>query len=50
MKIYALTGGIAAGKSEARRRFEQMGIPVCDSHRIGPEPPEPRAALPRLGG
>ncbi|MCH8203857.1 MAG: dephospho-CoA kinase [Candidatus Hydrogenedentes bacterium] len=37
MKIYALTGGIAAGKSEASRRFEQLGIPVIDSDSIGHE-------------
>ena len=28
MKIYALTGGIGSGKSEAARRFEAVGIPV----------------------
>lgn len=41
MKIYALTGGIAAGKSEASRRFEELGIPVIDSDRIGHETLEP---------
>ena len=41
MKIYALTGGIAAGKSEASRRFEELGIPVIDSDRIGHEALEP---------
>lgn len=34
MKIYALTGGIAAGKSEASRKFEELGIPVIDADRI----------------
>ena len=44
MKIYALTGGIAAGKSEASRRFEELGIPVIDSDRIGHEALEPGGA------
>ncbi len=41
MKIYALTGGIAAGKSEASRRFEELGVPVIDSDRVGHETIEP---------
>lgn len=44
MKIYALTGGIAAGKSEASRRFEELGVPVIDSDRIGHEALEPGGA------
>ena len=44
MKIYALTGGIAAGKSEAGRRFEQLGIPVIDSDRIAHKALEPGGA------
>jgi dephospho-CoA kinase len=31
MKIYGLTGGIAAGKSVASARFIEKGIPVIDS-------------------
>lgn len=37
MKIYGLTGGIAAGKSEASRQFRKRGVPVIDSDRIGHE-------------
>ncbi|MEK7795293.1 MAG: dephospho-CoA kinase [Candidatus Hydrogenedentota bacterium] len=37
MKVYALTGGIAAGKSEAARRFEAWGIPVIDADRVAHE-------------
>ena len=44
MKIYALTGGIAAGKSEAGRRFVTLGFPVIDSDRIGHEALEPGGA------
>ncbi len=44
MKIYALTGGIAAGKSEASRRFEELGIPVIDSDRVAHETLEPGGA------
>lgn len=35
MKVYALTGGIGAGKSEAARMFAELGIPVIDADRIG---------------
>ena len=41
MKIYALTGGIAAGKSEASRRFEELGIPVVDADTIAHQVMEP---------
>ena len=41
MRIYGLTGGIASGKSEAGRRFSELGIPVIDSDRIGHEVLEP---------
>jgi len=34
-RIYGLTGGIASGKSEAGRRFTEIGIPVIDADRIG---------------
>lgn len=37
MKVYALTGGIAAGKSEAAGRFETRGIPVIDADRVAHE-------------
>jgi dephospho-CoA kinase len=35
MRIYGLTGGIGAGKSEASRRFVNVGIPVIDADLIG---------------
>lgn len=41
MKIYALTGGIAAGKSATSRRFEEQGVPVIDADRIGHAAIEP---------
>lgn len=41
VKIYALTGGIAAGKSEASRKFEELGIPVIDADRIAHAVMEP---------
>lgn len=41
MKVYALTGGIGAGKSEAARMFAELGIPVIDADRIGQEATEP---------
>lgn len=44
MKIYALTGGIGSGKSEAAKRFESLGIPVIDADRIGHEVLEPGGA------
>lgn len=44
MKIYGLTGGIAAGKSEASRRFVELGIPVIDADRVGHEVIEPGGA------
>ena len=36
MRIYklALTGGIATGKSHARERFEELGIPTVDADEI----------------
>lgn len=34
MNIYGLTGGIAAGKSEASRRFVELGVPVVDADTI----------------
>ena len=35
MKLYALTGGIGAGKSSASARFIHHGIPVIDSDALG---------------
>lgn len=43
MKIYALTGGIGAGKSAASKRFAERGIPVIDSDALGHEVIEPGA-------
>lgn len=41
MKVYALTGGIAAGKSEVSRKFEELGIPVIDADAIAHAVMEP---------
>jgi dephospho-CoA kinase len=47
MKVYALTGGIGAGKSEASRLFAESGVPVIDADRIGHEVIEPGGAAER---
>lgn len=44
MKIYGLTGGIASGKSEASKRFMEIGIPVLDADIIAHEIIEPGGA------
>ncbi len=44
MKVYALTGGIGAGKSEVSRLFGERGIPVIDADRIGQEATGPGGA------
>ncbi len=44
MRIFGLTGGIGAGKSEAAQRFRERGIPVIDADRIGHEVLEPGGA------
>jgi len=41
MKVYGLTGGIAAGKSAASHRFAELGIAVIDSDRVGHQVLEP---------
>jgi dephospho-CoA kinase len=47
--VVAVTGGLAAGKSEALRAFERGGAAVCSSdeivHRLIAEDPEVRQAL-----
>jgi dephospho-CoA kinase len=37
MRLYGLTGGIGAGKSEAARLLAARGVPVLDADRIGHE-------------
>jgi len=48
-RVVAVTGGLAAGKSEALRAFERGGAAVCSSdeivHRLIAEDPEVRQAL-----
>lgn len=34
MKVYGLTGGIAAGKTEASRRFAERGVPVIGADEV----------------
>ena len=41
MRIVGLTGGIGSGKSEAARRFVELGIPVIDADKVGHEVLEP---------
>jgi dephospho-CoA kinase len=53
-RVVAVTGGLAAGKSEALKAFERGGAAVCSSdeivHRLIAEDPEVRQALEqRLG-
>lgn len=43
-KVIGLTGGIASGKSTARRFFSQQGIPTIDSDTIAREVVEPDQA------
>jgi dephospho-CoA kinase len=41
MRVFGLTGGIGAGKSEAARMFAALGIPVIDADRIGQDATAP---------
>lgn len=41
MRLYGLTGGIGAGKSEAARLLAARGVPVLDADRIGHEVLQP---------
>ena len=41
--IVALTGGLASGKSEAARRFGELGVPVIDADVVAREMVEPGA-------
>jgi dephospho-CoA kinase len=47
MRIYALTGGIGSGKSEAARQFEALGVPVIDADKLGHDVIEPGGAAER---
>lgn len=54
MKLYALTGGIGAGKSAASQQFIDRGIPVIDSDALGHQVIEPdgvafQAVIDRFG-
>ena len=44
MQIIGLTGGIASGKSEVSRLFEELGIPIIDTDQISRELVEPGSA------
>jgi dephospho-CoA kinase len=44
MRIFGITGGIGAGKSEAARAFERRGIPVIDADSVGHAVIEPGGA------
>lgn len=55
MKLFGLTGGMGSGKSEAARRFRELGIPVIDADRVGhgllePGSPVYREAAALAGG
>lgn len=41
MKTFGLTGGVAAGKSTARKIFEEEGVPVLDADQIARELSQP---------
>ncbi|HOF41889.1 MAG TPA: dephospho-CoA kinase [Candidatus Hydrogenedentes bacterium] len=41
MQVIGITGGTGSGKSEAARRFEELGYPVIDADRIGHDVLEP---------
>ncbi len=45
MKIYGLTGGIGAGKSEASSGFADAGVPVIDADSIAHETLLPGGAV-----
>lgn len=50
MKLFALTGGIASGKSTVARMFEAQGVPVIDADLLARELVEPgRPALVAIG-
>jgi len=35
VRIYGITGGTGSGKSEAARRFAELGVPIIDADAIG---------------
>lgn len=45
MNVYGLTGGIASGKSEVSRRFQDLGIPVIDADSVAHSVIEPGGAV-----
>lgn len=45
MRVWGLTGGIGAGKSEAARVLRSLGVPVLDADRIAREQMQPGAPV-----
>jgi len=44
-RIYGLTGGAGSGKSEAAKRFIELGIPVIEADKVGHELLQPGTAV-----
>lgn len=47
MRVYGLTGGTGSGKSEAARRFAELGFPVIDADAVGHDVIAPGGAAER---
>jgi dephospho-CoA kinase len=45
MRVWGLTGGIGAGKSEAARVLRSLGVPVLDADRIARDQMQPGTAV-----